>query len=53
MNGSAYFNRPGPRLVESCELLAAALHPALFPELRTRYRPEVLRISPSLEAEPW
>ncbi|NNF57547.1 MAG: ABC transporter substrate-binding protein [Rhodothermaceae bacterium] len=25
-DGSAYFNRPGPRLVRSAELLAAALH---------------------------
>jgi iron complex transport system substrate-binding protein len=53
MDGSAYFNRPGPRLVESAELLAAALHPQLFPELRERYRAEVLQIGPGLEAEPW
>ena len=25
-DGDAYFNRPGPRLVRSVELLAAALH---------------------------
>ncbi len=30
-DGSQYFNRPGPRLVESLELLAHALHPALNP----------------------
>lgn len=53
MDGSAYFNRPGPRLAESCELLAAALHPALFPEIRARHGHEVLRIGPSLEALPW
>jgi iron complex transport system substrate-binding protein len=29
-DGSAYFNRPGPRLVESLEVLATALHPELF-----------------------
>ena len=29
-DGNAYFNRPGPRLVESLEILAAAVHPDLF-----------------------
>lgn len=28
-DGNAYFNRPGPRLVESAELLAACVHPEL------------------------
>ncbi|MGB0889027.1 MAG: ABC transporter substrate-binding protein [Solirubrobacterales bacterium] len=31
-DASAYFSRPGPRLVDGLELLAHALHPALFPE---------------------
>jgi len=26
-DGNAFFNRPGPRLVESCEILAEILHP--------------------------
>jgi iron complex transport system substrate-binding protein len=30
-NGSAYFNRPGPRIVDGLEILAEILHPALFP----------------------
>src|SRR6185436_5872094 len=29
-DGSAYFNRPGPRIVDSLELLAACVHPELF-----------------------
>lgn len=29
VDGNAYFNRPGPRLVESAEILAGLLHPAL------------------------
>jgi iron complex transport system substrate-binding protein len=29
-DGNAYFNRPGPRLVESLEILAEILHPTLF-----------------------
>jgi iron complex transport system substrate-binding protein len=28
-DGSAYFNRPGPQLVDSLEILAHALHPAI------------------------
>ncbi len=45
-DGSAYFSRPGPRLVDSLEMLAAAFHPevcrALWPErgwLRVYGRP--------------
>ncbi len=29
-DGNAYFNRPGPRLVDSLEILAEILHPDLF-----------------------
>lgn len=29
-DGNAFFNRPGPRLVESLEILAACLHPEAF-----------------------
>ena len=29
-NGSDFFNRPGPRLVESLEILAEILHPEIF-----------------------
>jgi iron complex transport system substrate-binding protein len=31
VDGSAYFNRPGPRLVDGLEILAEVLHPELFP----------------------
>ncbi len=30
LDGNAYFNRPGPRLVRSAELAAVALHPEVF-----------------------
>ncbi|MBU6294126.1 MAG: cobalamin-binding protein [Planctomycetes bacterium] len=30
-DGNAYFSRPGPRLVDSLEILAHALHPAIHP----------------------
>lgn len=29
-DGNAYFNRPGPRIVESLEILASAVHPETF-----------------------
>ena len=29
-DGNRFFNRPGPRLVESLEILAALIHPAVF-----------------------
>jgi iron complex transport system substrate-binding protein len=37
LDGNAYFNRPGPRLADSAELLAAVLHPALFPGASERF----------------
>ncbi len=37
-DGNAYFNRPGPRLVESLEVLAACVHPALFADLQRTHR---------------
>jgi iron complex transport system substrate-binding protein len=30
VNGSAHFNRPGPRIVDSLEILAEIIHPDLF-----------------------
>jgi iron complex transport system substrate-binding protein len=30
-DGNAYFNRPGPRLVDSLEILAEIVHPQLYP----------------------
>lgn len=31
VDGASYFSRPGPRLVDGAELMAALLHPDLFP----------------------
>jgi iron complex transport system substrate-binding protein len=33
VDASAYFSRPGPRIVDGLELLAHILHPEIFPEL--------------------
>jgi iron complex transport system substrate-binding protein len=35
-NASAYFARPGPRIVDSLEILAGILHPTGFPEFVSR-----------------
>jgi iron complex transport system substrate-binding protein len=34
VNASAYFSRPGPRLIDGLELLAHVLHPGCMPDAR-------------------
>jgi iron complex transport system substrate-binding protein len=41
-DGSAYFNRPGPRLVESLEILAASVQPQLFPDFVAKHTRSVV-----------
>jgi len=36
-DGNAYFNRPGPRIVDSLEILAACVHRDLFKDLATAH----------------
>jgi iron complex transport system substrate-binding protein len=36
VNASAYFARPGPRIVDSLEILSGILHPEEFPEFAPR-----------------
>ena len=43
VNGSAYFSRSGPRVVDGLEILAHIIHPELFPE---NPHPESLGIVP-------
>jgi iron complex transport system substrate-binding protein len=43
-DGNAYFNRPGPRIVESLEILAACLHPEVFGDFRGKHRESVIRL---------
>jgi iron complex transport system substrate-binding protein len=43
VNASAYFSRPGPRIVDSLEILAGILHPGQFPEFVSR-GPDDLRV---------
>lgn len=36
-DGNAFFNRPGPRLVESLEILASCVHPDAFGDLAAKH----------------
>jgi ABC-type Fe3+-hydroxamate transport system, periplasmic component len=54
VDGNAYFNRPGPRLAESAEILATVLHPdtmlTMVPPYSVRRFPEDLVKRPKEEA---
>jgi iron complex transport system substrate-binding protein len=41
VNASAYFARPGPRIVDSLEILAGILYPGEFPEFVSRGRDDL------------
>lgn len=43
-DGNAYFNRPGPRLVESLEIVAACLHPDEFRDFREAHADAVVAL---------
>jgi iron complex transport system substrate-binding protein len=51
-DGNAYFNRPGPRLVESLEILASIVHPEEFSEMSRRHVRSVRRVTAELELLP-
>lgn len=44
-DGNAYFNRPGPRIVESLEIMAACVHPAVFADEATRHAAAIVRLA--------
>ena len=52
-DGSAYFNRPGPRIVDSLEILAACVHPELFPQHVRAYADAVVRVDEDLCVHAW
>jgi iron complex transport system substrate-binding protein len=43
-DGNAFFNRPGPRLVESLEIMAACVQPELFPDLAAKHASVIQRL---------
>ena len=42
-DGNAFFNRPGPRLVESLEIMAACTHPSLFADFAAKHADVIRR----------
>jgi iron complex transport system substrate-binding protein len=46
-DGNAYFNRPGPRIVESLEILAACIHPHEFHDFARKHEASFRRWNPS------
>lgn len=44
-DGNAFFNRPGPRLVESLEILAACMHPHLYGDFATVHAAQIVRLA--------
>jgi iron complex transport system substrate-binding protein len=51
-DGNAFFNRPGPRIVESLEILAACLHPEAFRDLAEKHASNAVRLQPDAEVHP-
>lgn len=47
-DGNAYFNRPGPRLVESLEILAACVHPEVFSDFASKHKQSLFTIGADL-----
>jgi iron complex transport system substrate-binding protein len=47
-DGNAYFNRPGPRIVESLEILAACVHPEAFGDFAEKHRGSFVRLGRDL-----
>jgi iron complex transport system substrate-binding protein len=44
-DGNAFFNRPGPRLVESLEILAACIQPELFQDFALKHARVLLALA--------
>lgn len=43
-DGNAFFNRPGPRLVESLEIMAACVHPEAFADFAEKHAAVMVRL---------
>jgi len=43
-DGNAFFNRPGPRLVESLEIMAACVHPEVFADFALKHAAVIDRV---------
>lgn len=49
VDGNSYFNRPGPRILDSLEILAHCTHPDLFPEFGEQYAEGLIPLGPNLQ----
>ncbi|HEX5008938.1 MAG TPA: cobalamin-binding protein [Planctomycetota bacterium] len=45
-DGNAFFNRPGPRIVDSLEIMAACVHPRAFADLAARHAGSFRKFGP-------
>ncbi|MBI3818067.1 MAG: cobalamin-binding protein [Planctomycetes bacterium] len=52
-DGNQYFNRPGPRIVESLEILAACVHPKQFRDFRMKHAKDVVEVQMDLTLKRW
>jgi iron complex transport system substrate-binding protein len=43
-DGNAFFNRPGPRIVESLEIMAACVHPERFPDFASAHTASIRQL---------
>ena len=50
-DGNAYFNRPGPRLVESLEILAACVHPEHFTDFTSKHADSIFVVGADLSVK--
>jgi len=49
VDGNSYFNRPGPRILDSLEILAYCTYPDLFSEFGKRYKKDLIELGPGLQ----
>ena len=47
VDGNSYFNRPGPRILDSLEILAYCTHPELFADFGELYKTSIIELGPT------
>ena len=49
VDGNAYFNRPGPRMIDSLEILSYCVHPKIFPEFHEKYGSSLIKLDSGVD----
>jgi len=49
VDGNSYFNRSGPRILDSLEILSYCIHPEIFPGFLKKYEKALIRLEPGLK----